>query len=527
MAHVTAVQVRAAVRSHARSARVGRLGLVCAALLGAGSASRPAAAAITFVEEAKVTAADAGIEDRFGVKVAIDGDTLVVGASFNDHAGAESGAAYVFVRNGDGTWVQQAKLTASDAAAGDAFGQAVAISGDTVVVGAADKGEGFLVLSGAAYVFTRAGSAWTQQAKLTASDPHFGDQFGWAAALDGDTLVVAAIGYGDPALQAGAAYVFVRSGETWTEQAKLTASDAEADDALGLGGVDLSGDTIVAGAPREDENGTDAGAAYVFVRSGGSWAQQAKLTASDGAAGQRFGTVALDADTALIGAAGTHPGTAYVFTRSGAAWSQQARLTLAGESSSFGAALDLSGGTAVISNFHTAVHVFARQGGVWTEQTRLVPSDGMTEFFGFAVAVDGTSVAVGSLVDDQAGTNAGAVYLYRLLADDDSDDDGIPDDSDPDTVADVVGSLDPGVFSSAGHPTAIRSRLDEVEAMILAGDTEAAIHQLENLLRRVDGCPATPTAGESADTNDWITDCDAQRIVRQAIIALIEALRTP
>ena len=167
--------------------------------------------------------------------MAIHGDTIVVGAPHDFHeadsanSSSRQGSAYVFTRSGT-IWSQQAKLTASDAAGRDYLGIAVAISGDTVVVGADQGGS---QRPGAAYVFVCSGTAWSEQAKLTASDAEDHDRFGHSVALSGDTAVVGAVSDDDAGDSSGAAYVFVRSGNTWSQQAKLTASDAAERDTLG------------------------------------------------------------------------------------------------------------------------------------------------------------------------------------------------------------------------------------------------------------------------------------------------------
>ena len=221
-----------------------------------------------------------------------------------------AGARYPVVI--DPTWSEQQKLTASDAAWNDDFGTSVALSGDTAVVGAPfddDAGSA----SGSAYVFVRSGTRWSQQQKLTASDAAPNDDFGLAVALSGDTAVVGAIGDDDAGRDSGAAYVFVRSGTRWSQQQKLTASDAASNDLFGIS-VAVSGDTAVVGAYADDDAGGDSGAAYVFVRSGTRWSEQQKLTASDAAAGIRFGnSVAVSGDTAVVGAYADD--SAYVFVR--------------------------------------------------------------------------------------------------------------------------------------------------------------------------------------------------------------------
>jgi len=205
----------------------------------------------------------------------------------------------VFTRTG-ATWTQQAKLTATDGAASDFFGHAVAVDAGTIVVGAYwddDKGD----YSGSAYVFTRTGGTWTQQAKLVPADGTADDWFGSSVAVDGDTVVVGAHLDDDKGIDSGSVYVFVRTGATWTQQAKLTAADGAADDRFGWA-VAVDADTIVVGAYGDDDKGIDSGSVYVFTRTGGTWTQQAKLTAPDGAANDYFGrAVAVDAGTIVVG----------------------------------------------------------------------------------------------------------------------------------------------------------------------------------------------------------------------------------
>ena len=176
--------------------------------------------------------------------------------------GTSAGAAYVFTRSGT-SWSQQAKIQASDIAAYDNFGISVAIDGDTVVVGAYFEDTGG-TSAGAAYVFTRSGTTWSQQAKIQASDVQLGDLTGHSVAIDGDTMVVGAYKEDTGASDAGAAYVFTRSGTTWTQAKKLVASDAQASDEFGFS-VDISNNTVVAGTYKEDTGGDSAGAAYTFI----------------------------------------------------------------------------------------------------------------------------------------------------------------------------------------------------------------------------------------------------------------------
>ena len=180
------------------------------------------------------------------------------------------------------SWSEQQKLVANDGAEEDDFGFSMVLSGDTLVVGASYDSNDNGSNSGSAYVFVPSGTTWTQQQKLVASDGAANDDFGISVALSGDTLVVGAALDDDNGSTSGSVYVFVRSGTTWTQQQKLVASDGVAYDEFG-GSVTLDGDTLVVGAALDDDNGSASGSVYVFVRSGTSWSLQQKLVASDGA----------------------------------------------------------------------------------------------------------------------------------------------------------------------------------------------------------------------------------------------------
>jgi hypothetical protein len=333
-------------------------------------------------QEAKLTANDAEAGDQFGGSIALFGGTILVGARQDDDNGDESGAAYLFTRY-ESDWIQQAKLTAADGEAGAEFGRSVALSDDTVIIGAArddEKGED----SGSVYVFTRSGTNWSQLAKLTAVDGAKGDVFGISVALDGDTALIGADLDDDKIEDSGSVYVYTRSKGTWSQQAKLTAADAGNVDIFGVR-VAISGDTALIAARRDDDdvNGVDSGSAYVFIRSGTIWTQQAKLTANDAEAGDLFGyNVALYGDTGIVTAAmdddkGLNSGAAYVFSRSGTNWTQQAKLTAADGAADdvFGWSVSLSGNTALIgaptSIFELpgrsgSAYIFQRSGRSWS-----------------------------------------------------------------------------------------------------------------------------------------------------------------
>ncbi|MEI7658988.1 MAG: FG-GAP repeat protein, partial [Phycisphaerae bacterium] len=218
-------------------------------------------------------------DDQFGSSVAVDGDTMIVGAVYDTvGANAQQGSAHVYRWTGAG-WTFEATLTATDGAAGDGFGDAVAISGDTAIIGASGANR----QQGSAYIFTRTGTTWTQQAKLTATGGAAGDFFGNAVAISGDTAIVGA--YWDRVganSQQGSAYIFTRTGTTWTQQAQLNATGGAAYDYFG-NAVAISGDTAIVGA-YYDRVGTNdyQGSAFIFTRTGTTWTQQAQLTATGG-----------------------------------------------------------------------------------------------------------------------------------------------------------------------------------------------------------------------------------------------------
>jgi FG-GAP repeat/HYR domain len=391
----------------------------------------------TFIQQQKLEASDATIGDLFGWSVAISGDTVVVGVPFDDGAaGSDQGSAYVFVRSSGGGWTQQQKLEASDGAADDLFGGSVAISGDTVVVGAqGDAGAAGLQL-GSAYVFVRSGAVWSEQQKLEASDAAQFDGFGISVAIGGETVVVGAInGAGAAGNDQGSAYVFVRSGAVWTLQQKLEASDAVAVPETWFGeSVAINGDTIVVGAPEYDgAAGFGQGAAYVFVRSGGVWTQQQQLLASDAAPNDWFGdSVAISGDTIAVGAsldsgaAGSDQGSAYVFVRSGVVWSEQQKLEAsdAAANDRFGESVAISGDTVVAGlsnkagaagNGQGAAYVLVRSGAVWSEQQKLVASAPRAGArFGNAVTISEDTVVVGARNDRglAAPFAQGSAYVF-------------------------------------------------------------------------------------------------------------------
>ena len=459
-------------------------------------------------QQAYLKASNTGADDNFGFAVGISGNTVVVtaiGESSNatsvngnqtDNSASNSGAAYVFVRSGS-TWTQQAYLKASNTSGSDRFGWSVAMSNDTIVVGAPFEDSNATGIggsqadgatdAGAAYVFFRSGTSWSQQAYVKASNAQADDLFGWTVAMDADTVVVGAQQESSSATgvngnqadnsanHSGAAYVFFRSGSSWSQQAYLKPSNTGANDQFSWG-LGVSGDTIVAGSRGEDgnsagvngssnENAPDAGAAYVFVRSGTNWSQQAYLKASNPETSDGFGfSVAISVDTIVVGApdedsnatgiggnqadnSAAGSGAAYVFARSGTNWSQQAYLkasnTNAGDQ--FGYFVGASGNLAVVGAYREdsnatgiggngadnsavdagAAYLFTRSGSTWSQDSYLKASNtGADDRVGIAVGIDSTSVIVGAFLEDSNATgvngsgadntasNSGAGYVF-------------------------------------------------------------------------------------------------------------------
>ncbi len=389
-------------------------------------------------EIAKLLASDGAADDIFGHSVAISGDTAVVGAPGKNISGANAGCAFVYGRNAaTGLWSEQARLLASDGSANDWFGHSVAVSGNTAVVGAFRDYNGNA--TGSAYVFERdpATGNWTERTKLLASDGEAGDYFGVSVAVSGDTVVIGAYSDDDAGNETGSAYVFVRDAVNgnWAQQAKLLASDAAANSFFGVS-VAVSGDSTIVGAFTSSAGAP--GSAYVFVRdpATGNWIQQAKLLASDGAAYDQFGgSVAIQGNTVVVGApsrdeTGPDSGSAYVFERNPATnlWTQQAKL-LFGDGAPFnyiGNSVAVVGNTAVVGSQGSvypgtdagAAYVFVRNPvtGSWTQQAKFLASDaGGGELFGLSVAVAGDTAIAGAPYDDTSGgTDTGSAYILSL-----------------------------------------------------------------------------------------------------------------
>ncbi|QQS40114.1 MAG: FG-GAP repeat protein [Acidobacteriota bacterium] len=390
-----------------------------------------------FSETIKLSQSDAQPDDYFGFTVSVSGDTAVVGML---PIRPIPGFAFVFSRNngGSGAWGEVTKITSPDGAAGDEFGSAVAISDDTVIIGAPIAGDGGSS-TGLAYLFGRnRGGAdnWGLISKLHASDAAAGNEFGYSVSINGDTAVVGSIG---DAGNTGSAYIFSRNAggpEVWGQVRKLQASDAQFDDGFGFA-VSIYGDRAAVGAPGNDDLGSDSGSVYVFGRNQGgpdNWGEITKRVASDGNASDFFGeSVSIGPEILAVGASGndesgSNSGSAYVFERStGGAdnWGEVKKLVPDDSAAAavFGFVVSVDGDrVAVGSPGHAgngpnsgAAYVFLRNlGGAdeWGQKQMLTASDGQAnEAFGYSLSLNGDSIVVGAV--DLDGSSSGSAYVFE------------------------------------------------------------------------------------------------------------------
>ena len=328
-----------------------------------------------YSQRQKITSTPRGVAAQHGNAVAINGNTMVVGARFDSTTASQAGAAFVYILNG-GVWTQQAVLLANDGAVADKFGYSVAISGDTIVVGSYND-DSPLSNAGSAYVFIRSGTTWTFQQKLTGGDSTADDQFGNSVGIQGETIAVGANFADLPGnSEAGSVYIYRRTGAVWSQTQKLLPVAA-----VVLG--DHFGDSIAmssmlaVGASGDDTPFTSAGAVYVFAESSGSYIQQQKLTIPSGANGDLFGnSVAIEGNTLVGGALQYTP--------------------IIGQPA------------------YGAAYIYEFNGSTWVSQGRIVASDGASfDRFGYSVAVSNNVVAVGSREDDTAaGSDTGSAYIF-------------------------------------------------------------------------------------------------------------------
>ncbi len=394
----------------------------------------------------KLLASDGESGDLFGASVSIDGDLALVGAYSDDDNGSGAGSAYIFTRDASGMWNQEQKLTASDGAVDDRFGTSVSLDGDIALVGAwSDDDDGSS--SGSAYIFTRdASGMWGNEQKLTASDGSSGDAFGFSVSVDGDVALVSAHSDGDNGQDSGSAYIFTRDASgMWNQEQKLTASDGANSDHFGFS-LTLDEDVALVSARLDDDNGNNSGSAYIFTRdASGMWGNEQKLTASDGSATDRFGeSLSLSGGVALVSAPfdddnGDSSGSAYIFTRDASGmWGNEQKLTASDGAinDTFGTSVSIDGDVVLVGvvgdddkgTTSGSTYIFNRDtSGMWNQEQKLTASDGaMNDVFGHSVSVSGSFALIGARSDDDNGNSSGSAYLFSLI---DVDNDGVRGDT--------------------------------------------------------------------------------------------------
>jgi len=470
-------------------------GSLALAVLAVVAQSPGSAAAQSIEEVATLMAGDANANDFFGGAVAISGDTVVIGSR-----SGISESAYVFAQDASGNWFEQQKLLPSDGAAGDRFGHSVAISGDTVVIGAnfVDDPNGGCTVAcsnvGAAYVFVRdSAGVWTEQQKLMVAGRNGQNYVGIAVGVSGDTALLGS--------RDDAAYVFTRTGTVWTEQQTLEGSDGPTP--LFGTAVSIEGSTAVIGAYADLSS---KGSAYVFAESGGLWIEQQKLSPVTTITGNQFGySVSVSGDIVLIGApnhdvvnGSGRRGAAFLYQRIGSSWFLQQTLAASDGmiNDRMGTSVSVSGSVALLGarsdddngSESGSVYVFAQSGSSWFEFDKLQPSDAQAnDFFGWSVAISGNIGVVGAPFDDLASSfSVGSVYVFER----DNDSDGLPDSVDncPDTYNPSQADTDGDGLGDACEP-----------------DTDG-----DGVIDDIDNCDTVPNPAQSDGDADTLGDaCDS------------------
>ncbi len=374
-------------------------------------------------QTAKLVPSSGAPEDWFGFASALDGDVALVGAQFHDAAGMNSGIAYVFRRNGR-NWVQETEIAASDELSGDLFGCSVALQGNRALMGSSQDDFPGTDNAGSAYVVEWNGSQWVEVAKLVASDAVAGDAFGTSVAVDGDLAVVGAVNAGNNLT--GAVYVYRFDGSQWIEEAKLTASDAVLRDYFGYS-VAVENDVIVVGAYYTEA--TFEGKSYVYRYDGTSWTEEQILIPSDPANLNYFGiSVSIDQGRIVVGAQGnssaaTRAGKAYVFEHDGVSWVETAQLVAsdAEKFDFFGVSVDVEGDRVVVGAIADddnatnagSVYLYEHDGVTWNEVGKLTAEDPLPiDELGRSVSISGEFILSGAFWADDSGTDSGAAYVF-------------------------------------------------------------------------------------------------------------------
>jgi hypothetical protein len=393
--------------------------------------------------QSKLIAADGDAADSFGLATALLPGWAFAASPYDDDVQSQSGAIHVFEQVGS-NWIAAQKLKASDPTFGGALGTALAASGEWLVATTPfDLNKGNGTAAGSAHVYNLQGSVWVHTQKLLASDfaTVYSEYFGRSAAIDGNVMVLGERDDNTMTTHAGSVYVFELQGTTWVETAKLYPLDWEPQGAFGHS-VAIEGDTIVIGAIGNDNGsqpGADRGAAYVFQRAGSNWVQVQKLLPNDPVNGDLWGgAVGIAGDTIMVGGGGHNHapgngGAVYIFTKQGSSWTQTQEVFALDDWNplGFGGCVAIDGDLAVVGahsdkdlgNTSGSAYAFKRVGTLWTQIGKLLAPDGSaSDIFGFALAIAGPDVLVGAWADDDAcpaniGCNSGSAYVFDLAPD--------------------------------------------------------------------------------------------------------------
>jgi hypothetical protein len=407
-------------------------------------------------EQDKLLASDGEEGEYFARSLSIYGDYAIIGIPLDDDNGHDSGSAYIFKLDGD-SWIQQAKLLPSDGEADDLFGGSVSIFGEYAIIGARQWDAHNKFNMGAVYVFRHVGGTdWIEQQILEPVDGFSNDEFGSSVSLYGEYALIGSPKDDDYAPGSGSAYIFKRTGSSWTQYSKLLPLDGGSNGDYFGESVSLYNHSALIAKKLDDENGLNSGSAYVFRLEGASWIQEAKILPSDGEPSNVFGfSVSIYGDYALIGSDddenGPESGSAYVFKRDGLNWVEEAKLLTSDGNAedNFGCSVSIFGDYALIGaegdddlgSNSGSVYVFKRDDTSWTEEDKLTASD--TEgydHFGYTVSLFGDYALIGAPSDDDNGAGSGSAYVFIRTSD-------IP----PDLKIDGLSPIDLNVTDAEGR----------------------------------------------------------------------------
>jgi len=373
----------------------------------------------------ELLASDSAPHDNYGIVVALSTGTAVIGVPFDSSRIFNAGSAYVY-KHRNGAWSLQQKLQASDSAPGDQYGWSIALQGDTLLIGARfDDDRGFN--SGSIYAYTLTDGVWVERQKFSAPDGAVNDQYGYTISLDGDLAFIGTPFDDDNGFESGSVYIYTRIAGLWTVEKKITAYDGEPGDQFGWS-VALSAGSALIGARFDDDEAFNSGSAYLYNRTAQTWHMKQKFTASDAAVNDQFGwTVALDDQTAVIGARfnddmGINSGSAYVYTLIDKVWGQHQKLTASdGEpGNQYSWAIALNGDKLIIGapfdNYDEALsgscYVYSRSDNGWSEQQKLTANiEVLAARYGISVALEGDMTLIGACLEQQRGALSKSTHI--------------------------------------------------------------------------------------------------------------------